>query len=160
MIFVTVGTQKFPMDRLVKDIDRLAKEGLVTEPVFIQRGCSAYTPEACESTAFMEKAAAQSKVEECTLLICHAGVGSILMGLQKNKKVVVIPRLRKYGEHVDDHQVEIARAFSNAGYIRMVENTEDLSSVLQEYQAWTPRRFESNQDDFNRLIISIIDSWE
>lgn len=160
MIFVTVGTQQFPMDRLVGEMDRLAKESLVAEPVFIQRGCSTYIPTSCESTPFMDKAAAQRKTDECALLICHAGVGSILMGLKKSKKVLVVPRLQKYGEHVDDHQAEIARAFSDAGYIMMVEDVADLSAALQRYPEWEPRRFVSNKGNFNRLLISIINSGE
>ena len=121
MIFVTVGTQKFQMDRLLKAVDEIAFSGRVGEPFFVQSGHGTYVPENCEYASFLNKEEIEDKVEHCSVLICHAGVGSILHGLKKRKKVIVVPRLKMFGEHVDDHQVEIAESFAKAGYIKCVK---------------------------------------
>lgn len=154
MILVTVGTQKFQMDRLIKAVDELA--GCTNERFFVQSGHSGYVPAHCEYTPFMSKDALNEKVDQCSVLICHAGVGSILLGLKKNAKVIVVPRLNKFGEHVDDHQIEIAESFAKAGYIRMVTDTAALAAEIDRCKEWTPVQFESNKDRFNRLVLDIL----
>ena len=51
-------------------------------------------------------------ISKCDILITHGGVGSIITGLQNNKKVIVAPRLAKYNEHMNDHQIQITENFS------------------------------------------------
>ena len=154
MIFVTVGTQKFQMDRLIRTIDALA--GCSKEQFFVQSGHSEYVPKYCEYSPFLDRDTMNKKVDQCSLVICHAGVGSILLGLKKGKKVIVVPRLEKFGEHVDDHQVEIAKSFANAGYIKSVEDVSALADVIQECISWEPQAFVSNKDKFNRLVLECI----
>lgn len=156
MIFVTVGTQKFQMDRLIKGVDEIARSGIVDEEIFIQSGYSTYVPNHCDHLPFMAKEELDQKVDQCSLLVCHAGVGSILMGLKKNIKVIVVPRMKKYGEHVDDHQIEIAESFSKAGYIRMVKDVEELASEINRSRDWIPAQFESNKDRFSRMVLEIV----
>ena len=154
MIFVTVGTQKFQMDRLIKAIDELA--GCSKEKFFVQTGHSGYVPKHCEHSSFLDRDTMNEKVNRCSLLICHAGVGSILLGLKRGKKVVVVPRLEMFGEHVDDHQVEIAESFANAGYIKAVEDVSSLANVINESAGWNPQVFVSNKDKFNQLVLMCI----
>ena len=154
MIFVTVGTQKFQMDRLIKAIDELAS--CSEEKIFVQTGHSGYIPMHCECSSFLDRNEMSEKVDQCELLICHAGVGSILLGLKKGKKVVVVPRLERFGEHVDDHQVEIAESFANAGYIKVVKEISSLADVLRECVSWKPLVFVSNKDKFNQLVLECI----
>ena len=156
MIFVTVGTQKFQMDRLIKGVDEIARSGIVDEEFFIQSGHSTYTPTHCRHIPFMVKEELDQKVNQCSLLICHAGVGSILMGLKKNIKVIVVPRMEKYGEHVDDHQIEIAESFAKAGYIKMVKDVEELATEISRSNNWVPVRFESNKDRFSQMVLNIV----
>lgn len=154
MIFVTVGTQKFQMDRLIKAIDELA--GCSKEKFFVQTGHSGYVPKHCEHSSFLDRDTMNEKVNRCSLLICHAGVGSILLGLKRGKKVVVVPRMKRFGEHVDNHQVEIAKSFAKAGYIRMAMDTLDLPAEVEHCKSWTPIAFKSNKDRFNQLILDIL----
>lgn len=154
MIFVTVGTQKFQMDRLVKAIDDLA--GCSKEQFFVQSGHSEFVPKYCECTSFLDRNAMNEKVDQCSLLICHAGVGSILLGLKRGKKVVVVPRLEMFGEHVDDHQVEIAESFAKAGYIKAVKDVSSLADVIHECAGWEPQVFVSNKEKFNQLVLECI----
>lgn len=156
MILVTVGTQKFQMDRLLKAVDALACSGALDGTFFIQSGHSTYAPEHCQYASFLKKEEMEEKMDQCSVLLSHAGVGTILMGLKRGKKVIVVPRLQKFGEHVDDHQIEIAESFAKAGYIRMVRDTDALAEEINRCKDWMPRAFESNKDKFNRLVLELL----
>ena len=45
MIFITLGSQKFQFDRLLKEVDRLIADGVIQEKVFAQIGASEYLPQ-------------------------------------------------------------------------------------------------------------------
>lgn len=157
MIFAAVGTQKFQMDRLLKELDRLAGGGAIDESVFIQTGVSTCELRHCQSSPFLSKEDMTAKVAECSVMISHAGVGSILMALKAGKKVIVVPRRAAFGEHVDDHQLEIAQSFARAGYVKVVEDIDKLQAAIQSCKEWQPQRFESNKVRFNELILSLVD---
>lgn len=156
MILVTVGTQKFQMDRLLQEVDRIAQRGIPGETFFVQSGHSTYVLEHCEYAAFLKKEEMEEKIDRCSILLCHAGVGSILRGLKQRKKVIVVPRMQKFGEHVDDHQVEIAETFAKAGYIKYVEDVSALAAAIEEIAGWNPKEFISNKEKFNQLILESI----
>lgn len=156
MILVTVGTQKFQMDRLLQAVDKVAGDSVLNEEFFVQSGYCTYTPKHCQHAAFLSKEEMEDKMDQCSILLSHAGVGSILMGLKRGKKVIVVPRLQKYGEHVDDHQVEIAESFAKAGYIKCVEDISFLEEKIRECGQWVPNTFVSNKEKFSQLILKSI----
>ena len=145
MILVSVGTQKFPLDRLLKRIDELIESGVITQEVFAQIGHSTYRPQHYEYTDFLSKEEFAKRVDECSLLITHSGVSTIMMGVQGRKPVVVFPRLAKYGEHVDDHQMEIAQSFSELNYVLLCNENDDLgetvaAAVTHDFATYTSQR--------------------
>ena len=105
MIFVTVGSQKFQFNRLLKKIDELVEDGTIKEKVFAQVGVSDYKPKYYEYVDFMTQEEFNNKIDKADVVITHAGTGVIVNSVKKCKKVIGVPRLSKYGEHVDDHQV-------------------------------------------------------
>lgn len=129
-ILISVGTQKFPLDRLLKRVDELVESGVITQKVFAQVGRSIYQPKHYEYTDFLSKEEFQKRVDECSLLIAHSGVNTIMMGVRGRKPVVVFPRLAKYGEHVDDHQMEIAQTFSELNYVLLCNENDDLGEIV------------------------------
>ena len=131
MIFVVLGTQKFQLNRLLKLIDDLIEKRKVVEPVFAQIGNSSYVPKNYEYTKFMDKEDFEEKVEACDILISHSGVGTIITGLKNEKPVIVYPRLEKYGEHVDDHQLEIGESFSANNFVYLCKDNDDLASLIE-----------------------------
>lgn len=133
MIFVTVGTQKFPMNRLIKKVDEIAVD-FPEDTFFMQIGNSDYIPRHVRYEKFINKETFQSYIENSNLIISHAGVGSIMAGVQIGKKVIVIPRLKRYGEHVDDHQVEIAEAFQIKNCIIYCKELNDLDYIINHEQ--------------------------
>lgn len=132
MIFVTLGTQKFQFNRLLTMIDELIKSGEITDEVFAQIGNSDYTPSFFRYVRFLPKNKFDEYVEKCDLLITHSGVSTIVTGLLLRKKIIVVPRMKKYGEHVDDHQIQIAEIFSEKNYVVMFEEHEKLEDCIFE----------------------------
>lgn len=126
MIFVIVGSQKFPFDRLIREMDRLAGEGIIRDEVLAQIGAAAYEPKHMKWRRFMDKTDFDKAIADCDLLVTHAGEGSIMTGLLKGKKVIAVPRFAKFGEHVSDHQLEIARALAKQ---RCIVNVEDIAQL-------------------------------
>ena len=110
MIFVSVGTHPQQFNRLLEEIDRLIESGAIKEKVFAQTGYSDYKPKNYQGKDFLGMNQFDEKLKECSLFITHAGEGNIGTALQFEKKMVVVPRLKKYGEHTNDHQLELAEA--------------------------------------------------
>ena len=104
MIFVTTGSQKFQFNRLLQKIDLLIEEGMIREEVFAQIGVSDYQPKHYEYCRFLDREGFTGKLRECRMVITHGGTGVIIGAVKQGKKVIAVPRLASYGEHVDDHQ--------------------------------------------------------
>lgn len=130
MIFVTLGTQKFQMNRLVEAVDKIAS--MLKEDVFIQTGSSTFKPVNCEYKDFLDAAEFNEHVSNCTVLITHAGVGSIMTGINAKKPVIVVPRLAHFHEHVDDHQTEIAEAFASKKCVIYCKDLQKLSAYIDK----------------------------
>lgn len=131
MIFVTVGTHEQPFDRLIEEIDNLKKNGTIQEEVIIQTGFSSYEPKYCQWSKLIPYQQMIKNVEDARIVITHGGPASFVMPLQIGKTPIVVPRQRKYGEHINDHQVEFARNVADRmGTIIPVENVETLGEII------------------------------
>lgn len=152
MIFVVVGTQKFQLNRLLKQVDALIENEIIKEEVFAQIGHSDYCPKHYKAVDFLPKNQFDSIVDKCDLLITHGGVGTIISGLNRNKKIIVYPRLAKYKEHIDDHQLEIATAFSEMGYVLLCKEIDDLGELITASCIYTFKKYCSQRE---RVVGSI-----
>lgn len=132
MIYVAVGTQKFQFNRLLKALDELVECGVITDEVFAQVGHCTYCPTNYKYQDFLSKEEFDKYIDKCDLLITHSGVATIIAGLKHNKPVIVIPRLVKYGEHVDNHQVQIADSFMKKNLVMKYEEDADLGKLIVE----------------------------
>ena len=130
MIFVTVGAQKFQFNRLLIEIDKLIENKSIKEKVFAQIGVSEYIPKNYEYTDFTTQDEFSEKIDEANLIITHGGTGVIVNALKKGKKVIAIPRLSKYGEHVDDHQIQLIKEFEEMNFIEPVYEIDELSNAI------------------------------
>ena len=133
MIFVTVGTHEQPFDRLVREVDRLAYQGLITEEVFIQLGYSQYIPTHCDYRDFLAYSDMEKKVQEAHIVIIHGGAGSIKLITDCRKIPIVVPRQRCYGEHVDDNQVGFTMFLEHQGRVVAVYDIYDLRETIDNY---------------------------
>lgn len=161
MIFITVGTQKFQFNRLLKEIDKLIEEGfIIAENVFAQTGSSTYIPQNYSFKAFLTKEELNKQIEANDLIITHAGTGSIINSIKSRKKVIGIPRDAKFGEHVDNHQYEIVEQFENSSMIMAVKNIEELKSAIRDSENFEFKKYLSNSEKFNETLIEILNRWK
>lgn len=161
MIFVTVGTHEQPFDRLIKAIDDLKADGTLTEEVIIQTGFSTYIPEHCKWQKLFPYKKMVQLVSEARIVVTHGGPSSFIMPIQINKVPVVVPRMQRFGEHVNDHQVIFCREVSiRSQNIILVEEVSMLQDVLTRYDTLAAKRSAgtiSNNAAFNEGIQKIID---
>ncbi|WP_125578175.1 glycosyltransferase [Lapidilactobacillus mulanensis] len=131
MIFVTVGTHEQPFNRLVKAVDDLKLSGKITDSVFIQTGYSTYVPKACEYKDFITMNQMSDYMQRARVIITHGGPSSFIMALQLNKIPIVVPRMAKFNEHVNDHQVTFCNELVERKFpISVVQQTRNLGSVI------------------------------
>lgn len=135
MIFVTVGTHEQPFNRLVQEIDNLKRDGVITEDVIIQTGYSTYEPKYCQWDKLIPYKQMIKNVEDARIVITHGGPASFIMPLQIGKTPIVVPRQKKFDEHVNDHQVEFARNVAERmGTIIPVEKISELGNIITNYE--------------------------
>ena len=157
-VLVTLGTQKFQFDRLLAEIDRLVETGEITCKIFAQTGGSDYEPKHFEHLKFLPKNEMKKMKQNADVIITHGGSGSIIEALKMKKKVIAIPRLEKYGEHVDDHQTEIVSKFADEGYIIQVREMKDLGDAIKNIEKFNPREYKGSSEELIDAIINIIES--
>ena len=158
MILVTLGTQDKSFIRLVKEIDRLVSKKIIKEKVIVQLGCTKYKSKDLETFDLIEFDKLEKLTKEANLIITHGGVGSILTGLKYDKKVIALPRLAKYKEHTNDHQIQIVNEFYNTGYILKCDDPKDLEEVLKQVKDFKPKKYKSNTANMVKLIEDFIDN--
>ena len=134
MIFVTLGSQKFQFNRLLIEIDRWIEEGKITEKVFAQTGYSDYKPKNYKFNKFLNRDEFNDIMSKCDKVITHGGTGAIIGAIKKRKKVIAIPRLSEFGEHVDDHQLQITKQFSDMNLSRSINKIDELEECLVEIE--------------------------
>lgn len=156
MIFLIVGSQKFPFDRLIREMDRLKASGVIKDEIVAQIGVSKYEPKFMNWQRFMDKADFDMNIEKCDLLVTHAGEGSIMTGLIKNRKVIVVPRYEKLGEHVSDHQLQIARALEKQKCIINVEDISTLEDVFMHIDEYKLQPYVSGKDTIIKTLCDFI----
>lgn len=124
MIFVTVGTHTQSFDRLIVKMDEVS--GKIDEEVIIQIGCSKYRPAHATHFSFVNHHEFLRLCQEARLVVCHAGVGTILTVKKLDKPLLLVPRLKRYGESIDDHQLEIAEVMDGHNRTKAVHDMDDM----------------------------------
>lgn len=152
MIFITLGSQKFQFDRLLKAVDDLVERGIITEEVFAQSGYSTYEPKNYAFKQFLDRDEFAQWQEKADIVITHGGTGAIIGAVKKGKKVIAVPRLAKYGEHVDDHQLQLIGQFKEQSLILGLSKVQELEKAILGIQDCT---FDSYQSNTQRIIDSI-----
>lgn len=153
-IFVTLGSQKFQFNRLLKAVDELCeKKFIVAEDVFAQIGYSDYLPQNYRYKSFLDREEFSSEIGKSDIVITHGGTGAIIGAVKKGKKVIAVPRLAKYREHVDDHQLQVIKQFDDLNLICSCQEISELKKALEIVRHTKYNSYESN-------TINIINSIE
>ena len=151
MILVTLGTQDKTFPRLIEAVEKQVELGNIKDEVVVQSGCTEYKSDKMKIIDYMENTDFQKLFNNADIIITHAGVGNIIYGLEQHKKMIVAARLEKYGEHVNDHQLQILENFAENKYVIPVKDLEDeneLEEALKKVKTFKPNKFKSNKESF------------
>lgn len=157
MILVMLGTQNNSFHRLLEEIDNLIEKGIIKDEVVVQAGYTKYESKNMKIFGLVSLEELENLIENADLIITHGGVGSITLSLKKGKKVIAIPRLHEYHEHVNDHQKEIVETYNKKGYIIGVKGVGGLEKALTKVKDFEPKPLQSNNQKMLNLISDFID---
>ncbi|MGN9058851.1 PssE/Cps14G family polysaccharide biosynthesis glycosyltransferase [Mediterraneibacter faecis] len=152
MIFITLGSQKFQFDRLLKAVDELIEREIIREEVFAQIGYSTYVPKHYKYEAFLDREAFLAMEGKADIVITHGGTGAIIGAVKQGKKVIAVPRLSKYKEHVDDHQLQIIKQFDEMNLICNCMNCDELECAIKEVMV---KKYNSYTSNTHSILASI-----
>ncbi len=151
-IFVTLGSQKFQFNRLLMAVDQLVEDRKLKDVVFAQAGYSDYKPRHFGYKSFLNKEGFSQEISRADIVITHGGTGVIVESIKKRKKVIAVPRLKKYGEHVDDHQLQLVEQFRDSDLICGCIDLKGLGEAIDTVKKTDYQIYKSNTE---RLIESI-----
>lgn len=154
-IFITLGSQKFQFNRLLKAIDDQVAEGKISDEIFAQTGSSDYIPKGFAYKDYLDRDEYSKWMERADIVITHGGTGAIISAVKKGKKVIAVPRLKKYDEHVDDHQLQLISQFKNLDLICECTDCDDLWSKIESVKTTDYKTYISN----TKQIIDSIDDF-
>ena len=155
MVLVLLGTQNNSFHRLLEEIEKNIEDGTIKEQVIVQAGYTKFKSNNMEIFDLIPKEKLEKYQEEANYIITHGGVGSIIESLKKGKKVIAIPRKQKYGEHVNDHQIDIVQTFNEKGYLIGLNDVEELKEEKKKIDDFKPRKYEQN----NELMLKTIEDF-
>lgn len=158
MVFVLLGTQNNSFYRLLEEIEKCIKDGIIKEEVIVQAGYTKFKSYKMRIIDFMSQEQIDEFQDEANLIITHGGVGSILTSLEKRKKVIAVPRMCQYKEHVNDHQKDIVENFNEKGYLIGIEKVEDLKDALIKSKDFKPKEYKRNNDKMLKIIDEFINN--
>jgi len=134
MIFVTVGTEKFPLDRLLRALDEGIRRSEIGEEVFAQTGHSRHVPKRFQYSTFLPFNEMITFIQKADIVVAHAGAGSTVLCLHLGKVPILFPRFARFGEHLDDHQVEFARQMEGQEKVLTAYDEEELIDKIKHYK--------------------------
>lgn len=144
LIFVTLGTQDKEFKRLLEAVESID----IKEKIIAQVGQTKYTSNKIEVHNFMSNEEFDKYMQDARIIITHAGVGTIIKGLNLEKTMIVVARKKEYKEHVNNHQQQILDTFSKDGYIIPLEDFSKLEDKIYEAEKFVPKKFISNNKNF------------
>lgn len=161
MIFITLGSQKFQFNRILKEVDKLIEEDSINEEVFAQIGNSNYVPRNFQYKQFLDREEFKEYIMKSDIVITHGGTGAIMTAVKENKIVIAVPRLQKYGEHVNDHQIQIVKNFEQSNIVFPLYDIDKLGNAIKESRNKEFSKYISNSEKVISDIATYLNnSWE
>lgn len=153
MILVTLGTQNQSFVRLLE----LIENSNIDDEIVVQAGKTKFESKKMKIFEYIPYEEMTELIKKSDLIITHGGTGSILMPLKMGKKVIAVPRLAKYGEHVDNHQTQLTSIFQEEGYILEYNDGDDFNELYLKSRDFKPNKYVSNTEKFIKEIKNLID---
>ena len=152
-IFITLGSQKFQFNRLLIAVDKLCEKNIICgDDVFAQTGYSDYVPRNFSYKNFLDREEFSVEMGKADIVITHGGTGAIIGAVKKGKKVIAVPRRAKYGEHVDDHQLQLVGQFKELDLICECDDTNELADAIEKVKYTKYAVYKSNTEQILNSI--------
>ena len=155
MIFVCTGTQVYQFNRLLIELDNLVETNIIKDDIFAQIGSSDYLPKHYSYKPFLSADEFSEYQNKASLIISHGGTGALIGASKKGKNIIAVPRLRKFDEHTDDHQLQIVHVLEKEGYVRAVYDIANLGNTIID-AINNPIIKKYNRESY---VLSIIDNY-
>jgi UDP-N-acetylglucosamine transferase subunit ALG13 len=137
---VITGTDHHPFDRLISWTNQwLAQHPEQAGRFFVQWGSTSARP-TCPGARFLEVHELGDLLDQSSVIVCHGGPNTIAEAWARGQTPIVVPRLARLGEHVDDHQAEFCDRFAALGRIALARTLPEFTGLLGEAEA-DPARF-------------------
>ena len=152
-LFVTVGS-RFPMDRLISSVDDFVSTRQDFD-AFAQIGSSDYQAQSLSCESFLDKSDFIQQFVQSDIIISHAGMGNVLLAREKNKKIILLPRRKELGEHINNHQVDTVNGLKTYPNIFVIEDEKELPNII-DYALMQEESIEkSESEEKKKLILSL-----
>jgi UDP-N-acetylglucosamine--N-acetylmuramyl-(pentapeptide) pyrophosphoryl-undecaprenol N-acetylglucosamine transferase len=158
LLFVTVGAT-LPFDRMVQMVADLKARGGIAEQVRIQTGVGGMAPTDLEVFETLSFAKMQETMVSADIVVCHGGTGSIITALREGCRVIAVPRLFELGEHYDNHQAEITRAFEAKNLIAVANSPEELTQALEVVRNRPPVVATTDATELTECLAGLLLEW-
>ena len=157
MILVLLGTQNNSFKRLLEEVQKNIDNGDIKEEVIVQSGYTKFESKDMKFYKELPPERYNELIEQANIIITHGGVGSIISSITKEKKVIAVPRLKKYKEHVNDHQLDIIDSFNEMEYIIGLHDVDELEEALNRIKTFVPKKYVQNTGNIVSIVEKFID---
>ena len=158
LLFATVGAT-LPFDRLVKSVAALKARGDIPEDILVQTGIGGFVPGDIKTVETLGFGEVQALLKDADIVVCHGGTGSIITALREGCRTIVMPRLPALGEHYDNHQADITRAFATRGLVYEANSEEELAQALKAARASTPLSATTDPSELAAWLDGLLRGW-
>lgn len=158
MIFITLGSREYQFNRLLQAVDDLIARGDLKEEVFAQIGQSDYEPKLYKYERYLASEEFKQYQNEADLIISHGGTGALVSALKLRKQVIAVPRLAKYGEHIDDHQLQVTKTLESKGYLLSVYDMAELYNKIKELKESPIEKIYNEPSLIKGLIVDFLEN--
>lgn len=156
-IFVSVGTHPQAFDRLLKQLDNIAAKNSELE-IFAQTGNSKYKPRNFIFEKFLKGKQFDEKMQWADIVVSHGGAGTIINALLNKKPLIVVPRLKKFGEHTNDHQLDLANALEREHKVIAVFDMNKLEEKILKAGSFKPNLLSDKERLIKRISLFLEES--
>jgi len=154
LILVLCGTQKQQFTRMISTVEKIANQ----HEIIVQAGHTEYTSPKMQIFDFITADEIAILYERADYIITHGGAGSMFQAVTAGKKTLVVPRLAKYEEHVDNHQLQLAEKLAKLGYLQVFHDGDDIEMVFADLQNFTPKQYHLN-GEIPALVAKNLRKW-
>ncbi len=158
MVLVLLGTQNNSFHRLLEEVEKNIENKKITEEVIVQAGYTKYETEKMKVFETLPKEELGELIKKANYVISHGGVGSMITSNQEGKKVIAVPRQKKYQEHVNDHQKATVEEFKQKRYVLGIEEVEELGEAIENLKGFEPVLYKKKESNIIKIIEEYIEN--